>query len=62
MTTMPYQAQKMEIICETPDVRVAEITLSPLSDTSPHQHTEAEEICYYHNHAGGSESNGAAVV
>lgn len=46
MTKTPYQAQKMEIICETPDVRVAEITLSPLSDTPPHQHRHVEEICY----------------
>ena len=36
----------MEIICESPDVRVAEITLAPMSDTPSHQHTKAEEICY----------------
>lgn len=41
-----YQAQQMEVICETPDVRVAEITLAARSDTPQHQHTQAEEICY----------------
>lgn len=46
MTTTPYQAQQMEVICETPDVRVVEITLSPFSGTPRHQHTDAEEICY----------------
>ena len=46
MTMTPYQAQQMEVICETPEIRVAEITLSPSSDTPPHRHTDAEEICY----------------
>lgn len=46
MVTSPYQSQLIEVICETPDVRVAEITLPPRSDTPVHQHTEAEEICY----------------
>ncbi len=46
MTQTPYQSQQMEVICETPDVRVVEITLGPHSDTPPHQHSEAEEICY----------------
>jgi len=32
MNDKPYHAQRMEIICESPDVRVAEITLSLLSD------------------------------
>jgi uncharacterized cupin superfamily protein len=46
MYPTPYQAQQTEIICETPEVRVAEITLSPSSDTPPHRHSKTEEICY----------------
>jgi quercetin dioxygenase-like cupin family protein len=46
MTKTPYQAQHIEMICDTLDGRVAEITLSPMSDTPPHQHTKAEETCY----------------
>ena len=46
MPTTPYQAQQTEVLCETPDVRVAEITLLPSSDTPPHQHSAAEETCY----------------
>jgi len=46
MNTTPYQAQQTEIICETSEVRVAEITLSPLSDTPSHRYSMAEEICY----------------
>ena len=45
MDTAPYQSHQ-EIICETPTVRIAEITLPAHSDTPDHQHTEAEEICY----------------
>lgn len=42
----PYNAQTFEVICETAEVRVTEITLPPASDTPPHRHTRAEEICY----------------
>ena len=41
-----YTPAEMVLICQTPDVRVTEITLAPRSDTPVHEHTEAEEICY----------------
>lgn len=40
-----YQS-KQEIICETPTVRIVEITLGPCSDTPDHQHTQTQETCY----------------
>ena len=46
MNNTPYQAQHMDVICQTPEVRVAEITLAPRSETPHHQHTQSEEICY----------------
>jgi quercetin dioxygenase-like cupin family protein len=46
MPNAPYQPQAVQLIVDTPDVRVAEITLAPHTDTPPHEHTEVEEICY----------------
>jgi quercetin dioxygenase-like cupin family protein len=46
MPNPPYQPQAVELIVDTPDVRVAEITLAPGTDTPPHEHTEVEEVCY----------------
>lgn len=46
MPNPPYQPLAVEQIVETPDVRVAEITLAPGTDTPPHEHTEVEEVCY----------------
>lgn len=46
MPTPPYQPQAVELIVDTPDVRVAEITLGPGADTPPHEHSEVEEVCY----------------
>ena len=42
----PYQPQDLELIVNTPDVRVAEITLAPHTDTPPHKHTAVPEVCY----------------
>src|SRR3954462_1683166 len=46
MANAPYQPQALELIVNTPDVRVAEITLAPHTDTPPHEHTAVEEVCY----------------
>src|SRR4051795_3487087 len=46
MPTTPYRPQAVELIVDTPDVRVAEITLAPGTDTPPHEHTDVEEVCY----------------
>jgi quercetin dioxygenase-like cupin family protein len=46
MANVPYQPQAVELIVDTPTVRVAEITLAPHTDTPPHEHTEVEEVCY----------------
>ena len=46
MPTPTYEPQAVELIVDTPDVRVAEITLAPGTDTPPHEHSEVEEVCY----------------
>src|SRR5690348_9223404 len=46
MADAPYKPQDVELIVNTPDVRVAEITLAPHTDTPPHEHTEVPEFCY----------------
>lgn len=46
MAHAPYTPQDMELIVNTPDVRVAEITLAPHADTPPHEHTHVPEVCY----------------
>ncbi len=46
MPTPPYGPQEVELIVNTPDVRVAEITLGPRARTPEHEHTEVLEICY----------------
>lgn len=42
----PYRPQDPEVIVDTPEVRVAEITLAPHTATPPHEHSEVEEVCY----------------
>ena len=46
MPNPPYRPLAVELIVDTPKVRVAEITLGPHADTPPHEHTEVEEVCY----------------
>lgn len=46
MSTSPYQPQAVELIVDTPDVRVAEITLAPRTSTPEHEHTAVPETCY----------------
>jgi quercetin dioxygenase-like cupin family protein len=46
MADAPYEPQEMELIVDTPDVRVAEITLAPHTDTPAHEHTRTQEVCY----------------
>jgi quercetin dioxygenase-like cupin family protein len=46
MASAPYRPQAVELIVDTPDVRVAEITLAPHTDTPPHAHTAVAEVCY----------------
>ena len=46
MTDKPYSPQDAQVIVETPDVRVSEITLAPRAATPSHEHTEVEELCY----------------
>ena len=46
MANAPYQPQAVELIVDTPTVRVAEIILAPHTDTPPHEHTDVEEVCY----------------
>jgi quercetin dioxygenase-like cupin family protein len=46
MSNSPYQPQDVQLIVDTPDVRVAEITLGPHADTPAHEHTEVPEVCY----------------
>ena len=46
MSKPTYQARGVEVIVETADVRVAEITLAPGEGTPMHEHREVEEVCY----------------
>jgi quercetin dioxygenase-like cupin family protein len=46
MNRPTYTPQQMEIICQTPEVRVAEITLPPFGQTPSHRHSRANEVCY----------------
>lgn len=46
MADTSYRAQQVEVVCESPDVRVAEITLSPSANIPPHRHTHTQEICW----------------
>lgn len=41
-----YYPVESVVICRTSDVRVVEITLGPGTQTPPHEHTNAEEVCY----------------
>ena len=46
MAESPYPAEKTDVVCESPDVRVAEITLPPLARVPTHRHTRSQEICW----------------
>lgn len=46
MSKPTYAPQAMELIVDSPDVRVAEITLGPGGDTPAHEHSAVEEVCY----------------
>lgn len=46
MTPSQYKPQDIDLIVNTPEVRVAEITLAPHADTPPHKHTQVPEVCY----------------
>jgi quercetin dioxygenase-like cupin family protein len=62
MANAPYQPQDMELIVDTPDVRVAEITLAPQADTPPHEHTQVDEVCYCIEGELSCEAEGEAPV
>lgn len=46
MNTPLYRSDSVELICDTPEVRIAEIALAAHSETPEHVHTHAPEICY----------------
>lgn len=46
MADTSYRAQQVEVVCESPDVRVAEITLPPSAKIPSHRHTHTQEICW----------------
>jgi quercetin dioxygenase-like cupin family protein len=62
MPKAPYQPQDVELIVNAPDVRVAEITLAPHSDTPPHEHAEVPEVCYCLQGELTCEAEGEATV
>ncbi len=46
MPTLPHQPHAVELIVDTPQVRVSEITLAADTDTPAHEQSEVEEIFY----------------
>ncbi len=46
MNNAQYKSDAMELICDTAEVRIAEITLAAHAQTPEHVHTHAPEICY----------------
>lgn len=46
MSHPTYTPQLLEVIYQTPDIRVAEINLPPFGQTPAHRHSHTDEVCY----------------